>query len=488
MTRMIPVGDDCFVVSDLHLAEGNLDRGRTLGTENFFSDGVFSEMLQHLESSYHQKKSQPCCLIINGDFVDFIRITRIPETKEQFHSWQNELNKLDPQFIIPSSCISGREKKYGLRTNNYKSVWKLYCAILGHPVLFEALSQWISSGNQLIINVGNHDPEWYWKWVQDYLKIRLWEMAGKQSQLQASFQNNILFSIAAFSLYDKVWIDHGHNYEKVTCMDPDYEYDLVAPKQKLFSKRKPQIVKKEFEKELFISFGSFLNRYLINRVEFDFPHVDNLSIKGSMFRALLDENFEKVIKIFANFGWYAVLVVKKNFQLSIIRFLIWLVFVLAPIIMFVYLFSNPPTELFIKTKSLNSFWKLILNGFTNLFIPLLSRWALKKILLWLKLTDPPLSESAFKDLGKGGKLSVYDYIVLGHNHHPQHIIKDGKEYLNSGTWTSKYVQKYERIESGVTYNLVYLSRSSTGSIHTCLMSWNTDNKKLEPYSNFITNA
>lgn len=494
MIQAIPIGDHSFIVSDLHLAEGNLDRGRTLGTENFFSDTEFSDLLLHLQQQYNPSGNTPLCLIINGDFIDFIRITVFPDNEKKFDDWQKEIHKIQPHFSIPSNCISSKEKKYGLKTNNYKCIWKLMCCIQGHPVFFQALAAWIGAGNQLIINIGNHDPEWYWSWVQSYFKFRLWELGGELILQKKIYENNISFSIKAFSIYDKVWVDHGHNYEAQTSIDPDYEYDKVAPKHSIFNKQQATKLKGESDKELFIPFGSFFNRYLINKVELDFPFVDNLTVKGSMINALIDENFTKVWNIIKSYGGYAYYVVQKNFQLSFLRALIWIVFVFIPLVLFVVLYIELPTN-FVEIDKKDSctlniilkYLNLGLKWLLNILIPIGFRFLVKKLLSLFNLSDPPLSASALKDIGKGGPLSAYDYIVVGHNHHPQHIIQDGKEYLNSGTWTSKYVQKYERIEIGLTFNVVHISRDAQKQIQAKLLEWDAYKRELIPFSNFIPN-
>ncbi|MBK8954095.1 MAG: hypothetical protein IPM34_00875 [Saprospiraceae bacterium] len=485
MIQAIPIGEHSFIVSDLHLAEGDLDRGLTLGTENFFSDSAFSEMLSYLHITFNNTGQTPLCLIINGDFVDFIRITKVPGDKE-LNLWQTEIQKAHPGFKLPNSCISEKEKRYGLKTNNYKCIWKLSCVQKGHPGFFSALAAWICQGNQLIINVGNHDPEWYWTLLQNYFRISLWEISGSKENDRQKFENHIAFSIKAFSIYEKVWIDHGHNYEKQTEMDPEYEYHKVAPRRKIMFK-KPEAPKEEHEKELFIPFGSFFNRYLINKVELDFPHVDNLTVKGSMLQALIDENFSKVYKTLLNFGGYAILVVQKNFQLSLIRVLSWLVFVVLPIVLFVLLYLKPPTDFFELTKEWNGTLKKGVDWILNFLLPIISRQLIRQVFLWLGLADPPLHVSAFKDLSAGGKLSEYDYIIIGHNHHPQHIIQNGKQYLNTGTWTSKYVQKYERIETGVNYTLVQVKRNADSNVEAGIKQWDNINKKVVTYSNFISN-
>lgn len=485
MVEPAPIGEHCFVLSDLHLAEGNLDRGRCLGTENFFSDQEFASLLDQLHTNFFTEGAAPLCLILNGDVIDFIRITVVPVTQHELDVWEGRIKILKPTFKLPVDCVSAKEKNYGLKTNDYKCIWKLIKCFEGHPVFFQALSLWLRHGHQLIINIGNHDPEWYWPLVQDYFRMEMKLLANISPDQADSFERRISFSKKAFPVFDSIWIDHGHNYENMTSIDPAYEYDLVAPKHKWFKSTRSLPEKAEHEKELFIPFGSFFNRYFINKLELDFPFIDNLTIKGSAFKALTDENFGKVAKIIYHFGWYALRVVQKNFQKSFAQLFNWVLFVIIPLALFVFLYLKPPLDNFDLTKDLKPPLKTILDGFINLAVPLLTRLLTKKLLRILKLTDPPLADSAFEDLGPKGRLHNFKYIILGHNHHPQHIIKEGKEYINTGTWTSKYVQKYERIETGVSFNLAHLRKKDGKLLAPLLLEWIPSRNELIPYRSFI---
>jgi hypothetical protein len=59
---------EIFVVSDLHLADGQRKDGRHSGTENFFCDESFRRFLRHANL-----RGPNAMLIINGDFIDFLQ-------------------------------------------------------------------------------------------------------------------------------------------------------------------------------------------------------------------------------------------------------------------------------------------------------------------------------------------------------------------------------------------------------------------------------
>jgi hypothetical protein len=76
-------GAEIFVVSDLHLADGQRKDGRYSGTENFFYDASFRRFLR-----YANLRGPNAMLIINGDFIDFLRVLYRPRQKEDFNEWE----------------------------------------------------------------------------------------------------------------------------------------------------------------------------------------------------------------------------------------------------------------------------------------------------------------------------------------------------------------------------------------------------------------
>ena len=80
---------EIFVVSDLHLAAGRGLDGNYEGTENFFADDSFARFLLDLRT---QQKGM--VLVINGDFVDFLRVDRTPQHDSDYAAWEQELSKI----------------------------------------------------------------------------------------------------------------------------------------------------------------------------------------------------------------------------------------------------------------------------------------------------------------------------------------------------------------------------------------------------------
>ena len=456
VTKTVIDEHQCYVISDLHLAEGDLGSGQMLGTENFQSDREFAAFILHLK----KESKQPICLIINGDFVDFIRITGIPSEK-QFDEWRNELIIADPSFSnYHLEALGKTEIKYGLRTNDYKSVWKLYLAIMGHESFFTAMANFVDEGNSLIINVGNHDPEWYWTLVQDYMREKLYLLSSKNSA-KSNFIKKIRFSTTAMEIYDTILIDHGHNFEKVTACHPKYELHLVKNLEKSWWQSDMATPMDPRKRELHLSFGSIINRYLLNRTEKEFPYIDNLDTGKSVFTALLNNNLGSVYKILFNYLNYMWRSLSKDYSRLMWYTLENILVPLLPIGLFVYLLNE--TELF-QFEFLPAWASTILKWLSTALGPLVLRHFLKMFLRWTNVTDAPLEESVMNLIQKDPNFTKYSHIVVGHNHQAYHILGDDKkEYLNTGTWTSKYVYKYEKIDTGLNITTVRIQRTDSGN-------------------------
>jgi UDP-2,3-diacylglucosamine pyrophosphatase LpxH len=240
-------GGDVFVVSDLHLAAGRGRDGRYDGCENFFADAGFRRFLQHARGL-----QRPATLIINGDFVDFLRVTYVPGRQGGLTRWQRVLTQLKlrrrsrrVKALSPAeqaeflkdftewkqilervgirrtvdelmARINDKEELYGLRTNDYKSVLRLDIVIQGHAEFFIALAEWLAAGNRLVIVKGNHDLEWYWLAVRNYLRLDLAERIARQQNadvknvLLQTVLPNLTFIDHAMIIDDEFYVEHGH--------------------------------------------------------------------------------------------------------------------------------------------------------------------------------------------------------------------------------------------------------------------------------------
>src|SRR5581483_3121181 len=261
------------------------------GTENFFADDAFFRWIQWLIAQ-DGTPGRSSVLVLNGDIFDFLRYRRVPEDGD-YDRWVLLLQYLQ---CAPEGCTAASlrteatrqlEREFGLDTEDYKSVWKLYEMRRGHPAFFAALAQWLGKGHRLYVTRGNHDVEWHWAAVRRcFLWILAEELTGEKYRYCAADvpdgrQATVVKSLAAIAgtvgfagravVFDqKVDVEHGNLYDTYARITPPY----VARDQRLN-----------------IPVGSEFNRYLLNRLELAFPYLDKVRPSDNVFSVLLRERF-----------------------------------------------------------------------------------------------------------------------------------------------------------------------------------------------------
>jgi len=256
LVELSAAGGPTFAVSDLHTGAGFADDGTCDGLENFFADAAFARFLEwaHLRAT-----GRGACLVINGDFIDFLRIVTIPDD-DACAEWSRTLAQLGISRTAAGlrASITKREVQFGPKTHDYKSVFKLSVAARGHRVLFDGLAAWLARGHRLVVTKGNRDLEWYWSAVRNRLRIILAEAMVRLEKapdipqaLTGRVLAGVIFADNAVCFDQDVYVEHGHRYDKFT----NVQHGPVLPGGV----------------ELNIPFGSFFNRYLINTVELHYP-------------------------------------------------------------------------------------------------------------------------------------------------------------------------------------------------------------------------
>jgi UDP-2,3-diacylglucosamine pyrophosphatase LpxH len=251
-----------LVASDLHLGRGWDPVTETcIATENFLADHAFAAWLEH-----YAPAAAETLLILNGDNFDVLRISDIPRTDEDFERWSRWLERLgeprSPDELRDD--LDKSERKYGLKTHDYKTVWKILLTVDGHPRVLEALAAWVSRGGRVLFITGNHDVELYWPLVRRAIRRELSDRGAEQAQVD----DRVLFEQGHVVL-DNLYVEHGHQYERLTKVEGDAELPHGPGEH-------PQIN---------LPLGSFVNRYVINRVEALDPFIDNVKpVQDSLMR------------------------------------------------------------------------------------------------------------------------------------------------------------------------------------------------------------
>lgn len=448
-------GNDIVVISDLHLAAGVNANGNYDGTENFFSDVSFSRFLQYLMP--REKEESKKILVINGDFIDFLRVRNFPVSDDEFATWSKVLSSIG---IVKSAdelkqSISKKEKEYGLKTNDYKSVYKLHICVYGHKEFFTQLALWIYNGNQLVIVKGNHDLEWYWPAVQKYLCVCLSDLL-KENKTTADgtlkdVASQVLFIDKALLIDGKVYIEHGHIYEHVTSVDGAATLNDNT--------------------ELNLPFGSFFNRYLVNRLEIAYPFLDNVRPQQKILPILIRERFPLAIQVLFRYIPFTILIIPKKMYRYAFKYLFDIILILIiPLAITGYaiwvnrgIFSRPGDN-----PILNPLFA-VLKNFGFLFLS----YIFGRLLAMARLSAPkslfPFAKDAMQNI-KGVQV-----VTFGHSHNPEQFNHNNNWYYNTGTWMPVYDISIADVRLDKTFTYLFIKQDINRNIVIQqLLRWNDD--------------
>jgi uncharacterized protein (DUF362 family)/UDP-2,3-diacylglucosamine pyrophosphatase LpxH len=453
------IDGDIYVVSDLHLASGIENDAKYAGTENFFFDKPFSRFIQYIKSG-----KKPAWFVINGDFIDFLRITQYPKSISDFDFWQDTLNKVGINKTIAEleNSICDKEIEYGLKTNDYKSVWKLLSAKKGHPEFFSALAKWLIYGNYLVIVKGNHDLEWYWGKIRSSMRLFLAENIATllnistDDALTKYIFPKLYFTDRSIEFEKSIYIEHGNLYDKLTTI----KGEALLPNKA----------------EINLPFGSFFNRYLLNKLEMVFPFQDNVRPRDKILPLLIRDHFPLSVKVFFKHIPFMFQLIPKGyfwfifrmifiFTIPVLLFLLWLILTV------VYQINAGEINLpELKVWIITPLKAVILAVLSYLFV---------KIIAYFKLKEPDsLTDDAKKIIEKNPD---YRFVVFGHTHNPDSIEYNGCWVYNTGTWVPIVEISTTNIRPDKTFTFVHLIKTADGKFKSPHMQrWNDDSGRIEP--------
>lgn len=274
---------DYVVLSDLHLAEGKDPASHRISRlENFFLDEPFERMLCHLQD-LARDRGKTWVLIVNGDFMDFLRVTQIPDPSRL------------PAGIPP---ISPTKARYGLGTSPGESKWQLERIFEGHCVFFEALARFLLSGHHLVILKGNHDVNWFWPEVRyrflELLEDRMRRLNGNGRTAQgeesiAKALDRVEIRPWVYYVRDLLYVEHANQYDPVNAFR-NFLYPVLLD---------PECPAGRYEIDL--PFGSFFIRYFFNKIEAHDSTAANYIRPSSYFSTLLGRQFYVVWNVARNY-------------------------------------------------------------------------------------------------------------------------------------------------------------------------------------------
>lgn len=266
LSRKLGTPRTMLIVSDLHLGQGRDRRtSRFNPRENFLTAEDFQRLLE-----YHAPApDEQSLLVLNGDTFDFLRIVTTPRSLEDFRAWKDALQLLGISKTDQDLAVPKHERTYGLRTQDYKCIWKLLCIEQGHPAFFGALRFWVREGGSLVIVKGNHDLELHWPLVHRHLRLII---GGDDS----GAAQRIHFCDTGYRIAN-VYVEHGHRFERTTAV------------------RGPAVLPNGTE----INYppGSMVNRYLVNRLEGMEPFLDNIKPLSMLLRTLARKHPIELLRV-----------------------------------------------------------------------------------------------------------------------------------------------------------------------------------------------
>lgn len=413
-----------LIVSDLHLGCGrNAATGRADCRENFFEGDAFHALLEHHAPEPHAL----ALLVLNGDTFDFLRVTTTPRERD-FALWADTLRQLgEPHDDNDLRRIRSKEIRYGLRTNDYKSVWKLLCIERGHDAFFDALGMWVAKGGTIAFVKGNHDLELHWPLVQRAIRLMI---AARAPQAQTSIDRSVLFCESWLRIAN-VYVEHGHRFERLT--------------------RVPGPPERPGGKDLTYPLGSFVNRYLINRLEGLEPFLDNMKPQTKLLGKLVQRHPVKVWKIAYDGAVFLARALRPYWFREALGFLTFFVVILLPILTvgtIVAALLVPPFGAWLR--SILGRWQAVA-GLVGLFAPYIAGalrdlWPRRRPKIGNRYAEDEYARAIYAEMRKQPALHPFDraYGVLGHTHKADvqelpSLAPDKRPdavalYLNTGTW------------------------------------------------------
>lgn len=466
----LSVQKDVYVVSDLHIARGQGPGGCYSGTENFFFDQEFARFLLslHRKETEHNK-----VLVINGDFIDFLRITEVPENPDDVREWQSVLQYLGIEKTESDlqASVSKKEVTYGLKTHDYKSVWKLMLSSAGHPNIFNALAQWIANGNELIILKGNHDLEWIWPAVRNALRLILAKLIDEH-HLSKTLTDTVLprvtFIDKSLIIDNEIFIEHGHLYDKFSQVQP-IGADIL-----------------ENGEELNIPFGSFFNRYLINKVELVYPYLDNVRPRAKLLPMLMKEHLPVAIKVLFCYIIFLVRVIPKRYYFAMYaQTAVFAILFLAPLGFIGYeIFRTiqPYLPGLQQQASSSELTATLYKQATNMLLSVGSlavSYLLARVVSYFELDEPSSLADAARERMKN--YPSLKYFTFGHTHNPEQFVNENNQWFyNTGTWIPVVEASSAELREDKTFTLLRFRKNAFAMFDRPLLErWNDNAGRIE---------
>jgi len=453
-----------LIVSDLHL---NIGRDPDTGTysliENFLAGEAFTGWLKY----YRDHAPKPALLVLNGDIFDFDRVSAIPETDKDFTDWSEYLERLgvkkSPAELRKS--VNRVEKRYGLRTHDYKTAWKLMRIFSGHAAFFKALATWLTAGGRLVFVKGNHDLELHWPLVRRAIRAELVAQGSDADQTQ----DHVAFCDDGFTI-GNVYIEHGHQYEEITRVEGGPVLD-----------NKPD--------QINLPLGSFINRYCVNKIERLDPFIDNIKPITGALLALLRATPLSVFKIYCR-AWRFIcraLVMRRVFNSAFFLVLAGLIVPVAALIFLAVLLASQAARLWVTDWIPG--WLQISGIIGGILFPIILPYLIGAVLEIIRQLPFFKSKNHLREQVKKKLDEVFSgytqastvYAAMGHTH-VQDVLKLadlplGQFYVDSGAWIPLWPENRRDLIGRTIYSYISFDSDIKGVYSKESLQWDDHAEK-----------
>jgi UDP-2,3-diacylglucosamine pyrophosphatase LpxH len=455
-----------LVISDLHLGE-DLRPGVT----NVSYLRHLAKLERELEAflahhTTHREGGRPWTLVVNGDMVDFMSVMILPDGAKP----------------DPADHHDEEDRLYGLGFGEKQSQKKLEQVIVRHKGVFRRLAEFVHAGNELVIVVGNHDPEFYYESVQRTLVEWLCGLAvgaGAEDEQRITFAARIQFCPWFYYQENLIYVEHGHQYDEYCSFDY-----LLQPVTKDRGGRKSGIA---------LSVAHAGMRYFASQIADYNPHnaerwsmLDyvrwalTLGLRGALRLCYLYGMLVwKVVEI-----WYALRhadlerravhgerlkALSDHWKIAHDKLLALDGLRRAPVtrrlgkLLGALFFDR--VLMGMVTLIASVVLAMRLPGWWAVWVPfavLLGFAVLNQVLNRLRLTPSSLKLRATTQLIQG--LVCAPFIVFGHSHAPERVpLRNGGTYFNTGTWASD--------DESHAFTHLVVTRVEAASPHAELRQW-----------------
>lgn len=222
-----------ITISDLHISStaplDDFDREIEAHFENFLSEVATGTGAVEL--------------VINGDFLDFVQAQPYEGTALESQS---------------------RDEGLPLCFTEKQSLEKLDGIFKRHDGVFLALQNFLAANaaNKIILIPGNHDADLFWTGVHTSLRQKIGGSHSGRVRIH-------LERVYRPTSFPGVWIEHGHQFDPINSF-------FVGQTEYWSAERPPIFTDKSGRQRLLECLGTRFLIRIINRLDRDYPYVDNV--------------------------------------------------------------------------------------------------------------------------------------------------------------------------------------------------------------------